>query len=88
MEKKFPKWILEDERGKRPGQKFRSLLVMQFILKNADNEHAVTIEQIEDHLASMAARQSGAPFGLQKRTKDPGCPAYKHDRRCLSLVTG
>ena len=28
MEKKFQKWILEDERGKRPGQKFKSLLVM------------------------------------------------------------
>lgn len=51
MEKKFQKWILEDERGKRPGQKFKSLLVMQYILKNADDEHAVTIGQIEDHLA-------------------------------------
>ena len=28
MEKKQPKWILEDERGKRPGQKFKSLLVV------------------------------------------------------------
>ena len=35
MEKKQPKWILEDERGKRPGQKFKSLLVMQYILKYA-----------------------------------------------------
>lgn len=51
MEKKFQKWILEDERGKRPGQKFKSLPVMQYILRNADDEHAVTIGQIEDHLA-------------------------------------
>lgn len=32
-------------------QKYKSLLVMQYILKNADDEHAVTIGQIEDHLA-------------------------------------
>ena len=51
MEKKFQKRILEDERGKRLGQKFKSLLVMQYILKNADDEHAVIIGQIEDHLA-------------------------------------
>lgn len=50
MEKKFQKWIIEDERGKRPGQKFKSLLVMQYILKNADDEHPVTIGQIEDPL--------------------------------------
>ena len=51
MEIKHQKWIIEDERGKRPGQKFKSLLVMQYILKYADDEHAVTIGQIEDHLA-------------------------------------
>ena len=50
MEKKFQKWILEDERGKRPGQKFKSLLVMQYILKYADDEHPVTIADIEGHL--------------------------------------
>ena len=50
MEKKFQKWILEDERGKRPGQKFKSLLVMQYILKHADDEHPVTIADIEAHL--------------------------------------
>lgn len=36
MEKKFQKWILEDERGKRPGQKFKSLLVMWYILENTN----------------------------------------------------
>ena len=51
MEKKFQKWILEDERGKRPGQKFKSLLVMQYILKNADDENAVTMDEILNHLA-------------------------------------
>ena len=49
MEKKFQKWILEDERGKRPGQKFKSLLVMQYILKYADDEHPVTIGDSEGH---------------------------------------
>ena len=36
---------------KSENQKNKSLLVMQYILKNADDEHAVTIGQIEDHLA-------------------------------------
>ena len=53
MEKKFQKWILEDERGKRPGQKFKSLLVMQYILKYADDEHPVTISDIEGHLLNI-----------------------------------
>ena len=35
---------------KSENQKYKSLLVMQYILKNADDEHAVTIGQIEDHL--------------------------------------
>ena len=33
------------------GQKYKSLLVMQYILKHADDEHAVTVGQIMDHLA-------------------------------------
>ena len=41
MEIKRQKWIIEDERGKCPGQKFKSLLVMQYILKYADDEHPV-----------------------------------------------
>ena len=36
---------------KSENQKYKSLLVMQYILKNADDEHAVTIGKIEDHLA-------------------------------------
>lgn len=36
--------------GKRPGQKYKSLLVMQYILKNADDENAVTVEDILTHL--------------------------------------
>ena len=36
---------------KSENQKYKSLLVMQYILKNADDEHAVTVAQIEDHLA-------------------------------------
>ena len=36
---------------KSENQKYKSLLVMQYILKNADDEHAATIGQIEDHLA-------------------------------------
>ena len=36
---------------KSENQKYKSLLVMQYILKHADDEHAVTVEQITDHLA-------------------------------------
>lgn len=44
------KWIIEDERGKRPGRKYKSLPVMQHILKYTDDEHPVTIADIEEHL--------------------------------------
>lgn len=36
--------------GKSDGQKLKSLLVIQYILKHADNDHAVTIGDIQDHL--------------------------------------
>ena len=32
--------------GKRPGQKYKSLLVLQYLLKNADDENAVTMSNI------------------------------------------
>jgi len=41
---------------KSENQKYKSLLVMQYILKNADDEHAVTIGQIEDHLAKYGIK--------------------------------
>lgn len=37
--------------GKRKGQKYKSLLVIQYILKNADEENAVTVDDIRNHLA-------------------------------------
>ena len=51
MDRKPEKWIIKDERGRRPGQKYKSLLVMQYILKNADDENAVTMDEILNHLA-------------------------------------
>lgn len=36
---------------KAQGQKYKSLLVMQYILKHADEEHPVTIGEIEEHLS-------------------------------------
>lgn len=36
---------------KAKGQKYKSLLVMQYILKHADEEHPVTIGEIEAHLS-------------------------------------
>lgn len=37
--------------GKRPGQKYKSLLVLQYLLKNADDENAVTMNDILSHLS-------------------------------------
>lgn len=37
--------------GKLEGQKLKSLLVIQYILKNADEDHPVTMEGIQQHLA-------------------------------------
>ena len=52
MERKPEKWIIKDERGRRPGQKYKSLLVIQYILKNADDENAVTMDEILNHLTN------------------------------------
>ena len=64
MAQKPEKWIIKDERGRRPGQKYKSLLVMQYILKNADDENAVTMDEILNHLAKFgieAERRSVYP---------------------------
>ena len=61
---------------KSENQKYKSLLVMQYILKNAADEHAVTIGQIEDHLAKYAIEAKCAPFCIQK-TKNPGCMSLR-----------
>lgn len=39
-----------DQGGKRKGQKYKSLLVWQYLLKNTDEDHAVTSTQIKEHL--------------------------------------
>ena len=36
--------------GKRPGQKYKSLLVWQYLLKNTDDNHAASSEAIKEHL--------------------------------------
>lgn len=42
---------LKSFHGKRKGQKYKSLLVIQYILKNADEENAVTVDDIRNYLA-------------------------------------
>lgn len=37
--------------GKRPGQKYKSLPVLQCLLKNTDEENAVTMNDILSHLS-------------------------------------
>ena len=64
MAQKPEKWIIKDEPGRRPGQKYKSLLVMQYILKNADDENAVTMDEIRNHLSKCgieAERRSVYP---------------------------
>lgn len=39
-----------DQGGKRPGQKFKSLLVWQYLLKHTDDDHAASSEAIKEHL--------------------------------------
>ena len=39
-----------DKRGKKPGQKFKSLLVWQYLLKHTDDDHAASSEAIKEHL--------------------------------------
>ena len=39
-----------DKGGKRPGQKFKSLLVWQYLLKHTDEDHAASSEAIKGHL--------------------------------------
>ena len=39
-----------DKGGKRPGQKFKSLLVWQYLLKHTDDTHAASSEAIKGHL--------------------------------------
>ena len=41
-----------DQGGRREGQKYKSLLVWQYLLKNTDEDHAVTSKEIKEHLAS------------------------------------
>ena len=43
---------------KSENQKYKSLLVMQYILKNADDEHAVTVGQIEDYSGNQNPNKS------------------------------
>ena len=45
--------------SKRPGQKHNSLLVLQYLLKNADNENAVTMSDILSPLHTTL-HQTGA----------------------------
>ena len=40
-----------DKGGKKPGQKFKSLLVWQYLLKHTDEDHAASSEAIKAHLS-------------------------------------
>ena len=79
---------------KSENQKYKSLLVMQYILKNADDEHAVTIGQIEDHLAKYgieAERRSiyrdiHAMMDLMNLEQDPDNEITDRERLGYQIV--
>lgn len=79
---------------KSENQKYKSLLVMQYILKNADDEHAVTIGQIEDHLAKYgieAERRSiyrdiHAMMELMNMEQDPDTDIADRERLGYQIV--
>ena len=52
--------------GKRPGQKYKSLLVIQYLLKNADDENAVTMSDILSHLSKYGITSGRCPPELQR----------------------
>ncbi len=52
--------------GKRPGQKYKSLLVLQYLLKNADDENAVTMSDILSHLSKYGITSDRCPPKLQQ----------------------
>jgi len=60
--------------GKFQGQKLKSLLVMQYILKHADDEHAVTMEQITAHPAKYGIEAERAHYHLLPRPGGDGIP--------------
>ena len=57
---------------KSENQKNKSLLVMQYILKNADDEHAVTIGQIlyHDHVILIHRRDAVLASHAEIRADD------------------
>ena len=79
---------------KSENQKYKSLLVMQYNLKNADDEHAVTIGQIEDHLAKYgieAERRSiyrdiHAMMDLMNLEQDPDNEITDRERLGYQIV--
>ena len=79
---------------KSENQKYKSLLVMQYILKIADDEHAVTIGQIEDHLAKYgieAERRSiyrdiHAMMDLMNMEQDPDNEITDRERLGYQIV--
>ncbi len=52
--------------GKRPGQKYNSLPVLQYLLKNADNENDATMSDILSHLSKYGIASDRCPPELQE----------------------
>lgn len=46
---------------KRKGQKYKSLLVWQVLLKRTDEEHPLSVDDIQDHLRMYGVETSIAP---------------------------
>ena len=59
--------------GKHPGQKYKSLLVLQYLLKNADDENAVTMSDILSHLSKYDITSDRCPPELQRGYTRKAC---------------
>ena len=48
--------------GKKPGQKFKSLLVWDILQKRTDENHAIGIKEIRDYLLTYGIEAEHTPF--------------------------
>ena len=83
--------------GKRPGQKYNSLPVLQYLLKNADEENAVTMSDIQPRrgagyvLNRTCLDEPNHPptchSGLERQRSGGIYPSCKNNLRKVKLAT-
>lgn len=56
----------ETQPGKKKGQKYKSLLVMQYLLKHADDETPVTIDELNANCKCKLDTRTEINFQIKK----------------------